>query len=207
MTVRRFSRAAAGSIAAVAFGLLTACGTTTDAVPTPSPAGAAAPAVADSVKTASPSRLCSVLTVGTAKQLVAEARPTARVSPGKGDTSDICRYASADGKSMLSLGPASRAYDAELSAAHHQMANPASDGMRDVRIDPVSGLGLHAFRKTAHQVKARRHITLVVWNAGARTWVLTFATAANTSTTPATVSEDKVLQVARSITSKLPAGE
>jgi hypothetical protein len=210
MMVRRFSRAAAGSITALAFGLLTACGTTTHSTPSAS-GGTTAPVAgtgpAGSVKTLPPSRLCTVLTTGAAKQLMADARPTARVSPDKGDAPDICGYAAADGKSTLSLTPASRAYDAELSAAHDLRANPAPAGMRDVRVDPVSDLGRRAFRETTHQVQARQHITFVVWNPGARTWVLTFATTADTSTTPATVSDDKVVQVARSITAKLPAGQ
>jgi len=208
--VRRFSRVAAGSIATLAFGLLTACGTTTHSTP-PATAGTHAAAAADaagSVKTAPPSRLCAALTADAARRLVAGARLTTQVSPDKGDAPDVCSYADARGASMLSLTPASRAYDAELSAAHDLRTNPAPAGMRDVRIDPVSYLGRRAFRETAYQVKARQHITFVVWNSAARTWVLSFATTADTaSTAPTGVADDKVVRVARSITARLPAGK
>ncbi|MEV8539514.1 hypothetical protein [Streptomyces sp. NPDC051572] len=56
-------------------------------------------------------------------------------------------------------------------------ANPAPAGMRDV-----------------------------VWNTGAQSWGLTFATTTGTSTEPTTVPHDTVVQVARSITAKLPTG-
>lgn len=210
MMVRRLLRAAAGSITVIAFGLLTACSTTTHSTP-PAAGGTSAPVAdpspAGSMKTLPPSRLCTVLTTSAAKQLIADARLQARVSPNNGDAPEICSYAAADGKSTLALTPASRAYKAELSAAHDLTANPASAGMRDVRVDPVSDLGRQAFRETSYQIQAQQHITFVVWNSGTRTWVLTFATTADTSATPATVSDDKVIQVARSITAKLPAGQ
>lgn len=210
MMVRRLLRAAAGSITVIAFGLLTACSTTTHSTP-PAAGGTSAPVAdpspAGSMKTLPPSRLCTVLTTSAAKQLIADARLQARVSPNNGDAPEICSYAAADGKSTLALTPASRAYKAELSAAHDLTANPASAGMRDVRVDPVSDLGRQAFRETSYQIQAQQHITFVVWNSGTRTWVLTFATTADTSATPATVSDDKVIQVARSITAKLPASQ
>lgn len=210
MMVRRLLRAAAGSITVIAFGLLTACSTTTHSTPSAADgttAPVADPSPAGSMKTLPPSRLCTVLTTSAAKQLIADARLQARVSPNNGDAPEICSYAAADGKSTLALTPASRAYKAELSAAHDLTANPASAGMRDVRVDPVSDLGRQAFRETSYQIQAQQHITFVVWNSGTRTWVLTFATTADTSATPATVSDDKVIQVARSITAKLPAGQ
>ncbi|MGW6905733.1 hypothetical protein [Streptomyces sp. NPDC054940] len=211
MLVRRFSRVAAGSTAVIAFGLLAACSTAAQSTPTPTAAGGTTAPVADkgaagSVKTAPPSQLCTALTADAAKQLIADARPTAQVSPNKGDAPDVCGYAAADGTSMLSLTPGTRAYDTELSAAHDLSADPAPAGMRDVRVDTVSGLGDQAFRETAYQVQTRQQITFVVWNSGTRTWVLSLATRANASTTPAAVSDDKVVQVARSITAKLPAG-
>ena len=211
MMVRRLLRAAAGSITVIAFGLLTACSATTHST-TPAADGTTAPVAdpspAGSMKTLPPSRLCTTaLTTGAAKQLIADPRLQTRLSPAKGDAPDGCSYAAADGKSTLALTPASRAYDAELSAAHDLSADPASAGMRDVRVDPVSDLGRHAFRETAYQVQAGQNITFVVWNSGARTWVLTFATTADTSTTPATVPDDKVVRTARSITAKLPAGQ
>lgn len=211
MMVRRLLRAAAGSITVIAFGLLTACSTTTHSTPSAADgttAPVADPSPAGSMKTLPPSRLCTVaLTTSAAKQLIADARLQARVSPNNGDAPEICSYAAADGKSTLALTPASRAYKAELSAAHDLTANPASAGMRDVRVDPVSDLGRQAFRETSYQIQAQQHITFVVWNSGTRTWVLTFATTADTSATPATVSDDKVIQVARSITAKLPASQ
>ncbi|WP_405971664.1 hypothetical protein OG496_18730 [Streptomyces sp. NBC_00988] len=51
----------------------------------------------------------------------------------------------------------------------------------------------------------RQRISFVVWNTGARSWVLTFATTTGTSTEPTTVPHDTVVQVARSITARLPA--
>ncbi|KUM68779.1 hypothetical protein [Streptomyces curacoi] len=216
MMVRRFSRAAAGSITVIAFGLLTACGTSTQS--TPSVADRTSPPVtgagtgtgsgaAGSVKTLPPSELCTILTVDVAKQLIADARPTARVSPDKGEAPDVCGYTAADGGATLSLSPASRTYDTELAAAHDLRANPAPAGMRDVRVEPVSDLGRRGFRETSRQVQARQHITFVVWDAGARTWVMTFATSADTSTKPTPVSDDKVVRVARSVTAKLPPGQ
>ncbi|MER7837584.1 hypothetical protein ABTY98_17145 [Streptomyces sp. NPDC096040] len=70
----------------------------------------------------------------------------------------------------------------------------------------MSGLGRRAFRETAYQAQAQQRVTFVVWNVGARSRVLTFGTRAAASTTPAAVSEGKTVQVARSITAKLPTG-
>ncbi|MCZ0997521.1 DUF3558 family protein [Streptomyces mirabilis] len=210
MMVRHYTRAAAGSIAVIACALLSACGTTTH--PTPSAgAGSTAPDAGSvspgAMKTLPPSHLCTVLTEDVAERLVDDARFTAQVGPDKGAAPDVCDYAAADGKATVSLTPASRAYAAELSAAHALRTNPAVAGMRDVRVDTVSRLGRQSFRETAYQVQARQHLTFVVWNAGARTWVLTFATTGDTSTTPTTASDDKVVEVARSITAKLPSDE
>ncbi|WP_406127458.1 hypothetical protein [Streptomyces sp. NBC_00989] len=128
-------------------------------------------------------------------------------SPNKGAAPDVCDYTSADGRSTLSLTPASRTYAAELSAAHNLSANPSPAGMRDVRVDTVDALGRRAFRETAYQTQAKQQLTFVVWNAGSRNWVLTYATTASTSAAPATVSDDKVAGAARSITTKLPTGK
>ncbi|MEU6251457.1 hypothetical protein [Streptomyces sp. NPDC047043] len=204
MMVRRFSLAIAGSITAITFVLLTAC--STPAHSTPSTADATTAPAAGSVKTQPPSQLCTALTVDAARQLIADARPTAQVGPDRGDAPDVCGYAAADGTSILSLTPATRTYAAELSATHDLSAHPTPAGMRDVRVDPVSDLGRQAFRETAHQVRTRQHIIFVVWNSGARTWVLSFATTADTSTKSATVSDDRVVRVARSVTAKLAAG-
>ena len=197
MKVRRLSRAAAGSMAAIALGRLTACGTgthsTSEVVSTT--------AFTSSVKTAPACALCTALASDAAKRHITDARPTAQVGPDKGEAPDVCGYAAADGRSMLSLTPASRAYAAEVSAAPAPSADPASAGMRDVRVEPVHNLGQRAFRETAHQTQAQQHLTFVVWKSGARTRVLPF------STTATGASEDKVVQVARSITAKLPVGQ
>ncbi|MEU9456467.1 hypothetical protein [Streptomyces sp. NPDC048277] len=198
MTARRPSRVAAGSTAALLCALLTAC-----AAPAPaasSAAGGTTSPATGAVKTLPPSRLCTVLTADVAGRLVTDARRTTQVSPNKGDAPDVCGYVAADGTSTLSLTPASRAYPAELSAAHDLSAHPAPAGMRDVRVTAAGDLGAQAFRETAYQVQTRQHLTFVVWNPGPRTWVLTFATAA------ATAADDEVVRVARSITAKLPAG-
>ncbi|MEV6478805.1 hypothetical protein [Streptomyces sp. NPDC051576] len=197
MLVRRrpLRAAVAGSITVIAaLGLLTACGSTTHHS-TPS----AAP-VAGAVRTAPPSHLCTALTPAAAERLITDARPTIQAAPDKGRAPDVCGYAAADGTATLSLTPASRAYDTELSAAHDLRAHPSSAGMREVRVDPVGDLGRHAFRETAYQIQARQHLTFVVWTTGARTWVLTLGTAASTE------PHDEVAQVARSITAKLPTG-
>ncbi|MET7567973.1 hypothetical protein ABZT04_05640 [Streptomyces sp. NPDC005492] len=194
MLVRRrpLRAAVAGSITVIAaLGLLTACGSTTHSAKAV-PAG--------SVKTAAPSPLCTALTPAAAERLIADARATIQAAPDKGRAPDVCGYAAADGTATLSLSPASRAYDTELSAAHDLRAHPSSAGMRDVGVDPVDDLGRHAFRETAYQIQARQHLTFVVWTTGARTWVLTLGTATSTA------SHDKVVQVARSITAKLPTG-
>ncbi|MFJ2112525.1 MULTISPECIES: hypothetical protein [unclassified Streptomyces] len=212
MMVRRSLRAAAaGSIAVIVLGLLTACDSTAPAAQptaeaTTAPAAAPSPSPSPSVKTLPPSELCTVLTTGVAEQLIADARPVARVSPDKGEAPDVCNYTAPDGTATLALTPATRAYDAELAAAHSLSADPASAGMRDVRVDPVSGLGTQGFRETAYQIQAGQHLTFVVWNTGTRSWVLTFATTADTPATPSAASDDKVVRMAQSLTAKLPAG-
>ena len=205
---RRLFRAAAGSLTVLACGLLAACDSTAHSTqPAAATAATTAPSPTPSVKTLPPSQLCTVLTTGVAQRIVPDARLAARVSPNKGAAPDVCDYTSADGRSTLSLTPASRTYAAELSAAHNLSANPSSAGMRDVRVDTVTALGRQAFRETAYQTQAKQQLTFVVWNAGSRTWVLTYATATSTPSAPATVSDDKVVEAARSITAKLPTGK
>ena len=206
MTVRRrLFRAAAGSLTVLACGLLAACDSTAHSTPSAA-AGTTTPSPTPSMKTLPPSQLCTVLTKGVAERLVPDARLAARVSPNKGTAPDVCDYTSADGRSTLSLTPASRTYAAELSAAHNLAANPTSAGMRDVRVDTVDALGRQAFRETAYQTQAKQQLTFVVWNAGTRNWVLTLATVAPSEATPTTAPNDTVVQVARSITGKLPTG-
>ena len=209
MTVRRrLFHAAAGSLTVLACGLLAACDSTAPSTPSAAATAATtAPSPTPSMKTLPPSQLCTVLTKGVAERIVTDARLAARVSPNKGTAPDVCDYTSADGRSTLSLTPASRTYAAELSAAHNLSANPSSAGMRDVQVDTVSGLGRQAFRETAYQIQSKQRLTFVVWNAGSRNWVMTYATAASTSAAPATVSDDKVVGAARSITAKLPTGK
>ncbi|MFC8517679.1 hypothetical protein [Streptomyces sp. NPDC057257] len=199
MTVRRFLRAAAlGTSTVLALGPLAACdGTGHSAAPA---AGGGTPPAAGSVRTLPPSELCTVLTRGVAERLVPGARLTTRVGPDKGSAPDVCGYAAADGTASLSLTPASRAYPAELAAAHDLRAHPGPAGMRDVRVESVGGLGRRAFRESAYQVQAGEHLTFVVWNAGTRTWVLTSATTAK----GAAAAYDGLVEVARSITARLP---
>ncbi|WP_416959899.1 hypothetical protein [Streptomyces sp. Agncl-13] len=210
MTVRRrLFRATAGSLTLLACGLLAACDSTAHSTQSAAATGATttAPSPTPSVKTLPPSQLCTVLTKGVAKRIVPDARLAARVSPNKGAAPDVCDYTSADGRSTLSLTPASRTYAAELSAAHNLAANPTSAGMRNVRVDTVNALGRQAFRETAYQTQSKQQLTFVVWNAGTRNWVLTFATGTTTPTTATTASNDTVVQAARSITTKLPTGQ
>lgn len=209
MTVRRrLFRAAAGSLTVLACGLLAACDSTAHSTPSAAATAATtAPSPTPSMKTLPPSQLCTVLTKGVAERIVTDARLAARVSPNKGTAPDVCDYTSADGRSTLSLTPASRGYAAELSAAHNLSANPSSAGMRDVQVDTVNALGHQAFRETAYQTQAKQQLTFVVWNTGTRNWVLTLATDSPSEPTPTTVPHDTVVQVARSITGKLPAGQ
>ena len=205
---RRLFRAAAGSLTVLACGLLAACDSTAHSTQSAAATAAAtAPSPTPSMKTLPPSRLCTVLTKGVAERLITDPRLAARVSPNKGAAPDVCDYTSADGRSTVSLTPASRTYAAELSAAHNLAANPSSAGMRDVQVDTVDGLGRQAFRETAYQTQAKQQLTFVVWNAGSRNWVLTLATDAPSETTPTTAPNDTVVQVARSITGKLPTGQ
>ncbi|WP_033284242.1 hypothetical protein [Streptomyces sp. NRRL F-525] len=205
MVRRRLFRAAAGSLTVLACGLLAACDSTAHSTPAAA-AATSAPSPTPSMKTLPPSKLCTVLTKGVAERLITDARLAARVSPNKGAAPDVCDYTSADGRSTLSLTPASRTYAAELSAAHNLAANPTSAGMRDVRVDTVDAVGRQAFRETAYQTQAKQQLTFVVWNTGSRNWVVTLATDAPSETTPTTAPHDTVVQVARSITGKLPTG-
>lgn len=204
---RRLLRAAAGSLTVLACGLLAACDGTAHSTPSAAAGTTAAPSPTPSMKTLPPSQLCTVLMVSIAERIVPDARLAARVSPNKGTAPDVCDYTSADGRSTLSLTPASRTYAAEVSAAHDLAAHPSSAAMSDVRVDTVSGLGRQAFRETAYQTQAKQRLTFVVWNTGTRDWVLTLATVTPTPTSPTTAPDtDTVVRAARSITAKLPTG-
>ncbi|WP_405839332.1 hypothetical protein [Streptomyces sp. NBC_01518] len=205
MVRRRLFRAAAGSLTVLACGLLAACDSTAHSTQS-AVAATSAPSPTPSMKTLPPSKLCTVLTKGVAERLITDPRLAARVSPNKGAAPDVCDYTSADGRSTLSLTPASRTYAAELSAAHNLAANPTSAGMRDVQVDTVDALSRQAFRETAYQTQAKQQLTFIVWNTGTRNWVLTLATDSPSETTPTTAPNDTVVQVARSITGKLPTG-
>ncbi|WP_416969567.1 hypothetical protein [Streptomyces sp. 4F14] len=190
-----FPRAAA-ALALSACALLSACDS--PASPEASPA-VAPPSPTPSTKTLPPSRLCAVLTADAARRLVPGARLTAQVAPDQGTAPDVCAYTSPDGDATVSLTPATRAYAAELAAAHSLRADPAPAQMSGVRVDAVSGLGKQAFRETAFQTQTRQRVTFTVWDAGTRAWVLTYAVAAGTPGTPGAVGDDPVVRVAKSL--------
>ncbi|MET8976434.1 hypothetical protein ABZX85_12540 [Streptomyces sp. NPDC004539] len=200
MMVRRPSQAA-GVLAVLACALLAACDSTShptsSAVGSPSPATSSGPS--PEMKTLPPSRLCAVLTADAARGLVTGARLTSQVAPDQGPAPDVCTYTAADGAATVSLTPATRAYAAELAAAHSLRADPAPAGMSGVRVDTVTGLGTRAFRETAYQTQTGQRITFTVWDAGTRTWVLTYATAAGTPGAPPAVADDAVVKVAKSL--------
>ncbi|QNP68651.1 hypothetical protein IAG44_03675 [Streptomyces roseirectus] len=195
MTVRRLLPAAALTLAACA--PLSACDSpapsTTTAATSPTPGSPGA------MRTLLPSRLCAALTADAARELVPGARFTAQVGPDKGTAPDVCAYTSPDGSGSVSLTPATRPYAAELAAAYSLRADPAPAGMSGVRVDTVSGLGERAFRETAYQTQAHQNVTFTVWNAGARTWVLTYASTGEGPVAPGAVGDDEVVGVARTL--------
>ncbi|MFF5359223.1 hypothetical protein ACFY4I_07395 [Streptomyces scabiei] len=222
MNPRRLSRAALPAAAAVLCGLLASC-TDSSASPantvsasalspnavsasaSPSGAGqavsaspAAAPSAAASVKTLPASRLCAVLDRTAARLVLTDPIEVPRVAPGKGTAPDSCGYASGDRTTMLTLNPASRSYDAERAASHRLVDDPASAGMRDVKVAEVSGLGQAAFSETVEVLQPRQHVTFLVWRAGSRTWLLTLARFPG-----AKDGADQLVPLARRITPRL----
>jgi hypothetical protein len=220
MIPRRLSRAALPTATAVLCGLLASCsgsstspaistgpsGTPT-ASPNPAPRAAgqvtagspsAVPSAAASVRTLPPSRLCAVLDEAAARLVLTDPLRAPRVAPGKGTAPDSCSYASGDRTTLLTLSPSARSYDAERSASHSLVGDPASAGMRDVKVTEVAGLGQAAFSESAEVLEPRQSVTFVVWRAGSHVWVLTLAQPVG-----AKDGADRLVPLARRITPRL----
>ncbi|MFF4356984.1 hypothetical protein [Streptomyces sp. NPDC001604] len=205
--LRRLSRTALPAAAAVLCGLLTSCSTgsaspvAASAPPSRAAQGTSsspAPTVDSSPKTLPPSRLCRVLDESAARLVLTAPKQAPRVAPNKGTAPDSCSYASGDGTAMLTLNPSARSYEAEVSASHNLVRDPASAGMRDVKATEVTGLGQGAFRETAQVLQPPQNVAYVVWRAGSRTWVLTLAETAGAT------DADRLVSLARQITPRLP---
>ncbi|KOV64375.1 hypothetical protein ADL01_27905 [Streptomyces sp. NRRL WC-3618] len=218
MIPRRLSRAALPAATAVLCGLLASCsgsGSSTSPAavtsPTASPSTAtstagqvttvspsAAPSAAASVRTLPPSRLCAVLDEAAARLVLTDPLPAPRVAPGKGTAPDSCSYASGDRTALLTLSPSTRSYDAERAASRSLVGDPASAGMRDVKVTEVTGLGQAAFSETTEVLQPPQSVDFVVWKAGSRVWVLTLAQPAG-----AKDGADGLVTLARRITPRL----
>ncbi|WP_369171269.1 hypothetical protein AB5J49_26700 [Streptomyces sp. R28] len=211
MHPRRLPRTVLPAAAALLCGLLASCssGSASPAAAGTSPTGAAqvttvspdpaaTPSVNSSPKTLPPSRLCAVLDRSAARQVLTDPKQAPRVAPNKGTAPDSCSYTSGDGTAMLTLNPSTRSYAAELSAAHSLVRDPASAGMRDVKVTEVDGLGQGAFSETTQVLRPRQNVAYVVWRAGSRTWVLTLAETAGAK------GADRLVSLARQITPRLP---
>ncbi|MGW1751036.1 hypothetical protein ACWCRD_36560 [Streptomyces sp. NPDC002092] len=167
-------------------------------VKTVSPGPAVTPAVTSSPRTLPPSHLCTVLDRSAAQQVLTGPKQAPRLAPGKGKAPDSCSYASGDGTALLTLNPSDRSYAAELSASHNLVRDPASAGMRDVKVAEVHGLGQGAFRETVQVLQPPQNVAYVVWSAGSRAWVLTLAE------TDGATDADRLVSLARQITPRLP---
>ncbi|WP_031475557.1 hypothetical protein [Streptomyces bicolor] len=206
MNLRRSVRAALPATAVALCALLTSC-TSDNASSAPDPAqhSAASPtpvsAPSPSVRTLPPSRLCTAFDLTAARKVRPDLQPATQVDPNKGTAPDVCSYANADGTALLSLTPATRSYDAELSAAHSLVKDPSSAGMRDVRVTEVSGLGQAAFSERGYVVEQAQNIAFLVWRNGARVWVLTLAETGGSNGSKGT---DQLVPLARQITPRLP---
>ncbi|MGW2718145.1 hypothetical protein [Streptomyces sp. NPDC001492] len=208
MHPRRLSRTALSVAAALLCGLLTSCstGSASPAAASAAPSRAAqgtssspAPTVDSSPKTLPPSRLCAVLDRSAARQVLTNPKPAPRLAPGKGTAGDSCSYASGDGTALLTLNPSARSYDAEVSASHRLVRDPASAGMSEVKVTEVDGLGQGGFSESAEVLQPRQSVAYVVWRAGSRTWVLTLATLPAGSKGGA----DQLVPLARKLTRRL----
>ncbi|GAA3808863.1 hypothetical protein GCM10022403_048690 [Streptomyces coacervatus] len=210
-SLRRLPRTALPAAAALLCALLASCssGSASPAAAEASPTGAApratvspgpavTPSVISSPKTLPPSRLCAVLDRSAARQVLTDPKQAPRLAPGNGTAPDSCSYASGDGTALLTLNPSARSYDAEVSASHSLVRDPASAGMRDVKATEVTGLGQSAFRETVVVLQPRQNVAYVVWRAGSRTWVLTLAE------TGGAKGADRLVSLARQITPRLP---
>ncbi|MEW2116412.1 hypothetical protein AB0945_14705 [Streptomyces sp. NPDC005474] len=219
MIPRRLSRAALPAATAVLCGLLASCsgGSASSAniatVPSATASGAPSdagrttttttspsdvPSAAASVKTLPPSRLCAVLDQTAARLVLTDPRQAPRVAPGKGTAPESCSYASGDRQTLLTLAPSTRSYDAERSASRSLVGDPASAGMRDVKVTEVTGLGQAAFSETTEVVQPPQGVDFVVWKAGSHVWVLTLAQPAG-----AKDGADGLVTLARRITPRL----
>jgi hypothetical protein len=167
-------------------------------VTTVSPEPTATPAVTSSPKTLPPSPLCTVLDRPAAGHVLTDPKQAPRIAPGKGTAPDSCSYTSGDGTAMLTLNPSARSYDAEVSAAHSLVRDPASAGMRDVKVTEVTGLGQGAFSETAQVLQPKQDVAYVVWRVGSKVWVLTLAE------TDGAKGADRLVSLARKITPRLP---
>ncbi|WP_405767619.1 hypothetical protein [Streptomyces sp. NBC_01538] len=214
MIPRRLSRAALPAATAVLCGLLVSCSGSSSSTspaavtsPTASPSSAgqvttvspsAVPSAAASVRTLPPSRLCAVLDRTAARLVLTDPLPAPRVAPGKGTAPDSCSYASGDRTALLTLTPSTRSYDAERAASRSLVGDPASAGMRDVKVTEVTGLGQAAFSETTEVLQPPQSVDFVVWKAGSRVWVLTLAQPAG-----AKDGADGLVTLARRITPRL----
>ncbi|NUP39478.1 MAG: hypothetical protein HOY76_21290 [Streptomyces sp.] len=206
--LRRLPHAALPAAAALLCALLASCSsgsasagaspTGASQVPTGSPGPAVTPAVMSSPKTLPPSRLCTVLDESAARRVLTAPKQAPRISPGKGTAEDSCSYASGDGTALLTLNPSTRSYDDEVAASHRLVRDPASAGMRDVKVTEVTGLGQGAFRETVQVLRPQQDVAYVVWRAGSRTWVLTLAE------TRGAKGADRLASLARQLTPRLP---
>lgn len=188
----RHLRVVAAATSIVLCGLITACAG--------SPAPAVSPSVAPepSMKTAPTSSLCAALDLSAAQTVSAALQASPRVAVDQADTADACNYASADGGALLTLAPAMRSYDEELALARTLARDPASSGMRDVRVQEAEGIGQAAFSESGYVLQQQQNLAYVVWRSGARAWVLTLAEVAHTN------NSDRLGSVARQIAPRLP---
>ncbi|WP_055535860.1 hypothetical protein [Streptomyces graminilatus] len=205
MIPRRFSRTVLPAAAAVMCGLLASCSgsgtaTTSGAAPSPNPTGQATtappsgapsgapsggpsggpssvptPAASPSMKTLPPSKLCGVLDTAAAGQVLTGPKPVPRAAVNKGTALDSCSYTTGDRTSLLTLNPSARTYATERSASQSLVSDPASAGMRDVKVAEVTGLGQAAFSESAEVLQPKQSVAFVVWNSGSHVWVLTLA--------------------------------
>lgn len=179
----RHLRFAATATCAVLCGLLTACagGSPAPVAGSTTPAPAVSPSAepSPSVKIAPTSALCAALDLSAAQTVSASLQASPRVAANQGDTPDACSYASADGSALLTLAPAMRSYDEELALARTLVRDPASSGMRDVRVQEVAGIGQAAFSESGYVLQQQQNLAYVVWRSGSRAWVLTLADAAH----------------------------
>ncbi|KJK50459.1 hypothetical protein UK23_10750 [Lentzea aerocolonigenes] len=203
----RHLRFAATATCAVLCGLLTACaggspapvaGPAIATVPAPAVSSSTEPSSPPSMKTAPTSSLCEALDLPAAQAVSASLRAVPRAAANQGTENDACGYAMADGSALLTLAPATRPYDQELALARTLVRDPASSGMRDVRVTEVAGIGQAAFSENGFVVQQQQNVAYVVWRSGSRSWVLTLSETAHTG------NSDRLGAVAKQIDPRLP---